>query len=149
MLNFNVKYRFLTDITLTPMIFWKYVYEGDLLVEKYKMQKQTSLRHIYLILASMLIYFSTLVSLWTLPHPVIKNKWCGQIKVFDCKMAGHGASKNCAKGHLISKGNFGVFKSTKKPTKFWSCVIGWFTLTLNFWYLKLKTSSFFFEDGAW
>ena len=41
------------------MIFWKYVYEGDLLVEKYKM-KQTSLRHIYLILASMLIYFCTI-----------------------------------------------------------------------------------------
>ena len=43
------------------MIFWKYVYEGDLLVEKYKM-KQTSMRHIYLILASMLIYISLIVN---------------------------------------------------------------------------------------
>ena len=46
------------------MIFWKYVYEGDLLVEKYKM-KQTSLRHIYLILASIVdlfLYISLIVN---------------------------------------------------------------------------------------
>ena len=56
----SINFKFSTDITLTPMIFRKYVHEGDLLVEKYKM-KQTSLRHIYLILASMLIYFAQLV----------------------------------------------------------------------------------------
>ena len=32
----------------------------------------------------------------------------------------------------------------------WLCVIVWFTLTLNFWYLKLKNGLVFFsENGGW
>ena len=69
----SINFKFSTDITLTPMIFRKYVHEGDLLVEKYKM-KQTSLRHIYLILADLFCWSIFLISLIVNPSECSNEK---------------------------------------------------------------------------